>query len=58
MNDVLKVWKRKCRSMGNPVGDEELFILLFADDQIQITQDEDNISYMVRKLIEEYKNGN
>lgn len=39
---------------GNESG-ESLFTLYFADDQIVIAEDEDELAYMVRKLKEEYE---
>lgn len=41
--------------MGIPVGEETLYTLLFADDQVIIASDEDDSSYMVRHLQEEYQ---
>ena len=40
--------------MGIETEDEILFTLLFADDQIVVAADEEDLSYMVRKLEEEY----
>ena len=40
--------------MGLPIGDETIYTLLFADDQVLITGDQDDSSYMLRKLQEEY----
>jgi len=52
---VLKNWKHKCHGMGIPIGDETLYTLLFADDQVVIAGDRDDSSYMFRKLEEEYE---
>ena len=41
--------------MGIPIRDEYLFTLCFADDQVVIAQDEEDLSYMMRKLKEEYE---
>ena len=42
--------------MGVPLNDNTtLYTLCFADDQIVIAQDHEDLSYMTRKLIEEYK---
>ncbi|XP_030752249.1 uncharacterized protein LOC115879488 [Sitophilus oryzae] len=41
--------------MGLRVGDDTLFTLFFADDQIVISEDEEDLSYMIRKLQEEYE---
>ena len=40
--------------MGIPIDDEVLYTLLFADDQVLLATDRDDISYMLRKLKEEY----
>ena len=40
--------------MGLPIGDETIYTLLFADDQVLITGDQDDSSYMLRKLQREY----
>lgn len=52
--EALKQWSRKCSKMGIQVGDTCLYNLLFADDQILIANDEYDVSFMVRKLLEEY----
>lgn len=52
---ALKVWKSKCHNMGTPLDEETtLYTLSFADDQIVIAQDVDDLNYMTRKLVEEY----
>ena len=45
-------WRRKCSNMDIQIGNEILYTLLFADDQVLIAEDEDDASYMVRKLKE------
>lgn len=55
LEETLKPWKRKCEEMGVPIRDDHLYTLSFADDQVVIAQDEEDLSYMVRKLEEEYK---
>ncbi|XP_045462483.1 uncharacterized protein LOC123672426 [Harmonia axyridis] len=41
--------------MGTPFDEETtLYTLSFADDQIVIAQDVDDLNYMTRKLVEEY----
>lgn len=52
--EALSNWKRKCCNMGIQIGDSKLYTLLFADDQIVIAEDEDDASYMTRKLKEEF----
>ena len=41
--------------MGIPVGNDSIYTLLFADDQIVISQDYEDMEYMLRKLLEEYE---
>ena len=41
--------------MGLRVGQDKLFALYFADDQVVIAEDQDDLSYMVRKLSEAYQ---
>lgn len=40
--------------MGIPTENSTIYTLLFADDQLVIAQDYEDIEYMTRKLIEEY----
>lgn len=40
--------------MGVSIGDDKLFTLHFADDQVIFAEDEDDICYMVRKLDDAY----
>ena len=48
--------EKKCRKMGIPITDDNtLYSLNFADDQVLIAQDEDDMIYMIKKLIEEYE---
>jgi hypothetical protein len=48
-------WPQKCHTMGLPINqDYHLNILLFADDQVIIAQDNEDAEYMLRKLVEEY----
>lgn len=53
--NALKEWKRKCKNMGIPVNDITIYSLQFADDQLILAQDIEDIEYITRKLIEEYK---
>ena len=41
--------------MGIPIQDTHVYSLNFADDQVLIAQDHDDMEFMVRKLKEEYK---
>lgn len=54
LNSTLKRWRRMCRNMGIQVDGEKLFTLNFADDQVILAEDEDDVYYMLRKLDEEY----
>jgi len=56
INEALKKWKKHCETMGIPINDKFLYTLLFADDQLVIAMDEQDSSYMIRKLHEQYKN--
>lgn len=48
------MWKRKCNGMGIDIGESCLYTLQFADDQVVMAQDKEDLEYMTRKLIEEY----
>lgn len=54
LEHALREWRRKCEGMGVPVRNHHIYSLNFADDQVIIAQDVDDLSYMVRKLKEEY----
>jgi len=56
INEALKKWKQRCETMGIPINDKFLYTLLFADHQVVIAMDEQDSSYMIRKLHEQYKN--
>lgn len=51
----LKSWNKSCGLMGIPINDKHLYHLLFADDQVIIAQDEEDASYLLRKVAEQYK---
>lgn len=51
----LRTWKRKCKGMGINIGDNNIYTLQFADDQVLIAQDKDDLQYMTRKIKEEYE---
>lgn len=52
---ALEQWKRKSMGMGIPLDeDTTLYTLQFADDQIIMAQEIEDIEYMTRKAIEEY----
>jgi hypothetical protein len=52
---VLRNWKRRCQPMGIPVQNTRVYSLNFADDQVLIAQDHDDMEFMARKLKEEYE---
>lgn len=54
LEEVLRRWKNKCKHMGIPLTDYTLYTLCFADDQVVVAQDYDDLNYMARKLVEEY----
>ena len=41
--------------MGLEIQDTKLYSMLFADDQLLIAQDYEDLEYMTRKLIDEYE---
>jgi len=41
--------------MGVELGEACLYTLQFADDQVVVINDKDDVAYMTRKLQEEYK---
>ncbi|KAG8333849.1 hypothetical protein J6590_102119 [Homalodisca vitripennis] len=41
--------------MGVLTGRDQIFTLLFADDQVVVAEDEEDLEYMLRKLTEEYE---
>src|SRR5215510_2607107 len=49
------MWKKHCEVMGIPINDKFLYTLLFADDQVVVAMDEQDSSYMIRILHEQYK---
>jgi len=54
LEQALNEWKQKCRTMGLPLNENTLYTLSFADDQVVISQDYEDLEYMTRKLIEQY----
>lgn len=52
---ALHLWKRKCGGMGIDLGELCLYTLQFADDQVIMANDKEDIEYMARKLQEEYR---
>lgn len=54
LQNALSFWKRKCSQMGLLLSNETVYSL-FADDQLLIAEDYEDIEYMTRKLVEEYE---
>jgi hypothetical protein len=52
---VLKNWKRRCQPMGIPIQNTRVYSLNFADDQVLIAQDHDDMEFMARNPKEEYE---
>lgn len=53
VQEAISEWCKKCSGMGIEMGQTNLYTMLFADDQIILANDEDDITYMMRKLLEE-----
>lgn len=53
---ALKMWKRKVHGMGMEFNDGCLYTLQFADDQVVITNNKEDMEYVMRKLLEKYRN--
>lgn len=53
----LMAWKHRCYWMGLPIGDETLYTLLFADDQVYISGDRTDAAYMLRILKQKIRGG-
>jgi hypothetical protein len=47
---ALEEWKCKCHGMGVPLENITLYTLQFADDQVVLVGDKENLEYMTRKL--------
>lgn len=54
IHKALEQWKRKCSKMGQEIGENTIYTLVFADDQLLIADDYEDMEYMIRKLKEEY----
>ena len=55
LEQVLRNWKRKCQPMGVLIQNTHVCSINFADDQLLLAQDHDDIESMARKLKEEYE---
>ena len=51
---ALEEWKQKCSRMGIPLENTTLYTLQFADDQVVLAGDKEDLEYMMRKLKENY----
>ena len=52
---ALENWQKKCAKMGLEIQDTTIYSMLFADDQLLIAQDYEDLEYMTRPLIDEYE---
>jgi len=48
-------WQKKSAKMGLKIQDRTIYSMLFADDQLLIAQNYEELQYMTRKLIEKYE---
>ena len=55
IQSALENWQKKCARMGVEIQDMTIYSMLFADDQLLITQDYEDLEYMTRKLIDGYE---
>lgn len=55
LNEALRRWRRFCSRMGIQLNDDKtLYTLHFADNQVIITQDKEDLKFMTIGLIKEY----
>lgn len=54
LENCLKEWKTSCGPMGIPIGDNLIFTLSFADDQVVLAQDAYDMEFMLRRLHNTY----
>ncbi len=55
VNEVLQKWKRSCAGMGIPLDMySTLYTLQFADDQVIVAHDQDDIEFMLIRIRDEY----
>jgi len=55
LRKALEEWKRKCSGMCIPLESKTLCNLQFADDQVVLSGDKEDLEYMTRKLKETYE---
>jgi len=51
---ALENWQKKCAKMGLEIQDTTIYSVLFADDQLLITRECEDLEYMTRKLKDGY----
>jgi hypothetical protein len=51
----LENWQKKCAKMGLEIQDTTIYTILFADDQLLIAQDYEDLEYKTKQLIDEYE---
>jgi hypothetical protein len=54
-SECSRKWQKKRARMGLEIQDRTIYLMLFADNQLRIAQDYEDLEYMIRKLIEEYE---
>ena len=52
---ALEEWKRKCYGIGIPLENITFYTLQFADDQVVLAEDKEDLEYMTRKLKYNYE---
>ena len=55
IQNALENLQKKCAKMGSEIQDTTIYTMLFADDQLLIAQDYEDLEYMTKKLIDEYE---
>jgi len=48
-------WQKKCAKMVLEIQDTTIYTMLFADDQLLIAHDYEDLEYMTKKLTDEYE---
>ena len=52
---ALEEWKRKCHRLGVRLENTTLYTLQFANDQVVLSGDKEDLEYMTHKLKETYE---
>lgn len=56
INRALKNWRNQCHRMGVELSeDRNLYTVHFADDQVVLAQEKEDLEFMTRKLLKEYE---